>query len=427
MSEPVEQFEHIIPEPRPSSIEERLRKLAAAAPDARRCIELFRFVESLSDGPVYCDSRAQLLIDGPETFEAMGEAIRHAERFIDVETFIFDDGEIGHKFTRALAERAKDGVAVRLIYDSVGSLASEERPFRRLEEAGVALQAFNEIDPTEGGSPLDANVRDHRKLLIVDGRVAFTGGVNIDSPYRRSSQDDHDHDSTELGWRDTHVAIHGPAVRGFQAIFDRNWGDRPDPLGGERGRDTDPGPAGDVMIAGLTAEGSEKERSPIYRTYFKAMDAACERLWITQAYFVPDRPFIRRLTEAAARGVDVRIVVPGVSDSTLVLHASRSHYGKLLRGGVRLFENPGTFIHAKTAVIDGVCSTVGSSNLDPRSFLHNDEVNAVIFGREFGRQMEQQFEQDLAECEEVLLQEWRHRPLMNRIKERICRLLSHWI
>jgi cardiolipin synthase len=423
----VNQHAHSVDHTRNANLRDTVKELAGRAPDPDQFLELFSIVESLAHGAIYADSRAELLIDGPQAIGAMKKAVESAEEYIDIESFTFTDGEPGREFAQALAERAGNGVAVRLIFDSVGSLESGNELFEGLEEAGVEAREFNDIDPRESENLLDFNIRDHRKLLIVDGKVAFTGGVNIDSPYRQSSRSKHARNALEVGWRDTHVAIFGPAIDGFQDTFEQHWADGKGqntnaPTRGARDRE-----AGNDLIATLVARGEEEGKSAIFRAYFQAMARATTRIWLTQAYFVPDKPFMDELVKAAGRGVDVRIIVPGISDSFLVLHASRFLFGRLLKGGVKIFENRSTFIHAKTAVIDGIWSTVGSSNLDLRSFLHNDDVNAVIFSQAFGQEMERQFERDLEECSAIGHEEWKQRSFWERLKQRVCSWCSYWI
>lgn len=385
-------------------------------------------MEDISAQPLYRDNMARLLVDGPETYDAMLGAINGAREFVHLETYIFNDDEVGQRFADALRQTAARGIEVRLIYDSIGSMESSEEFFARMEEAGVALVEFNPVNPAEGGNPLDVNVRDHRKQLIVDGTMAFTGGINIDRSYSSSS---FSAPSPNTGWRDTHVEIRGPAVAGFQRLFLSTWNEQggrrlgPDERYLSAPRPTD----GGHLVRVLAADGGDEQVSPIRIAYKQAMEAARERIWITASYFAPDPEFLRTLRESARRGVDVRIAVAGkeASDAPMLVHASRSFYGKLLKAGVRIYESQDTMLHAKTAVIDGIWSTVGSSNLDYRSFLHNDEVNAVIFGEDFARQMEDLYRFDLERAREVTLEDWRSRPLFDRVKEIFSRMLQYWL
>lgn len=399
------------------------------APNPGSAREIFSTLESLSETPLYTDSQVTLLIDGPSTYKAMLEAIRGARETVHIETYIFADDEVGQQFADALAERSRAGVTVRLIYDSIGSWISDEDFFDLLTDAGVHVQAFNRLNPLAGGNPLKANNRTHRKLLIVDDEIAFTGGINVSNTYSSASNDRLRQRSDPLlsGWRDTHLAVRGPAVSAFQAAFASNWdGEDLPPASDEFADCNAKGPCDDV-VAVLLSEGGDGQESPIYRAYIEAMQRAESRIWITQAYFAPDDTFLELLGDAAGRGVDVRLIVPGISDSAAILHASRSRYGKLLERGMRIYETTGTFLHAKTAVIDGVWSTVGSSNLDYRSFLHNDEVNAIVMGSYFGSQMEAQFEVDLEATREVTFAEWKRRPYLDRLKEFFSWTVEYWL
>lgn len=409
--------------------EKVVQSIAKDAPDPALTTEIFATLESLSDTPLYKDSHATLLIDGPHTYKAMLDAISAARETVHLETYIFADDEVGQRFADALTERARAGVTVRAIYDSIGSWISDEEFFELLSGAGVHVQEFNRVNPLEGGNPLKANNRTHRKLLIVDNKIAFTGGINVSNTYS-SASNERLRDRTDPlleGWRDTHFAVRGPAVAAFQAAFANNWQGEDLPISSDQSsRCVQAKPCNDV-IAVLHSVGGDGRESPIYRAYLEAMQRAQSRIWITQAYFAPDKEFMKLLGDAAARGVDVRLIVPGISDSAAVLHASRSRYGKLLKRGMRIYETTGTFLHAKTAVIDGVWSTVGSSNLDYRSFLHNDEVNAIVMGTHFGSQMEAQFQTDLKETREVKLEQWKRRPLTDRVREFFSWTVEYWL
>lgn len=398
-------------------------------PNPALATESISMLKSLSETPLYKGNQATLLVDGPKTYEAMLQAIAAARETIHIETYIFADDEVGQRFADALIERSRAGVTVRLIYDSIGSWISDEEFFELLTDAGVQVQEFNRINPLAGGNPLDANNRTHRKLLIVDDAVAFTGGINVSNTYSSASNDRlrKRKDPLTSGWRDTHLAVRGPAVAAFQAAFADNW--EGDDLSPAKDQFAECGAAKscDDVVAVLHSEGGDGRESPIYRAYLEAMQRAESRIWITQAYFAPDETFTTLLGDAAARGVDVRLIVPGISDSAAILHASRSRYGKLLKRGMRIYETTGTFLHAKTAVIDGVWSTVGSSNLDYRSFLHNDEVNAIVLGAHFGAQMEEQFEIDLSETREVTLEQWQQRPVLDRVKEVFSWAVEYWL
>jgi cardiolipin synthase len=269
--------------------------------------------------------------------------------------------------------------------------------------------------------------RDHRKILIVDGSVAFTGGVNISRVYSGSSRSaEHRERKVEEAWRDTHVQIEGPVVAEFQKLFLDTWarGKGPElskrnyfPELKRKGRDL-------VSVVGSTPG---QENRITYIMYVSAFVYAERFIHLTNAYFVPDEQTVEALTNAARRGVDVRLILPGTSDEGTAFHAGRSYYTELLESGVKLYELRSSMLHSKTAVIDGVWSTVGSTNMDLWSFLRNDEVNAIILGQDFAEEMEMMFQTDLQQSREILLARWKKRPFKDRLREWFTRLFRHWL
>jgi cardiolipin synthase A/B len=382
-----------------------------------------------ADDPLLLDNKLVLLQDGPATYRAMFAAMRAARNHINLETYIFEDDAVGRQFADILLEKQAAGIQVNLIYDSVGNLNTPREFFERLSAAGVQVLEFNPVNPLAGNKKeWLLNNRDHRKLLIVDGRVAFLGGINISeyyssSPFSRSGRKT---GKSAAGWRDTHLQIEGPAVAKLQTLFMDTWTkQRGEPLAKKN------------YFPKLAKQGAEIVRvigssfsdsySRIYLTLLSAINNAEQRIYLTNAYFVPDPKLVEALTDAARRQVDVRLILPSQTDSWAVFHAGRSHYTELLRAGVRIYERHGTVMHSKTAVIDGVWSTIGSTNLDWRSFLHNDELNAVMIGRDFGGQMQVMFAKDLAECREIDLKSWKHRPFTFRTQEWAARLAEYWL
>ncbi len=401
-------------------------KAVANAPDPGATHALVSLMEHLSDEPLYKDNSVGLLVDGPATYDAMLAAMRAARRYVHIETYIVGDDEVGRTFAELLIEKAHEGVAVRLIYDAIGSREASEGFFDRMREAGIEVIEFGSANPLDGGNPLKANNRDHRKILIVDGEAAFTGGLNIDKNYSNSSGGGSHTRKSERGWRDTDVVVQGPAVTAFEQLFRETW----ERCGGVIPDSFDEGTPrahGTELVRVLAAVGGDGKVSPIRTAYQLAIEAAAERVWITQPYFTPDKAFLESLKAAAMRGVDVRIIVPAASDSTVVLNSSRYHYAGLLQSGVRIFEHRDAMLHAKTAVVDGIWSTVGSSNLDYRSFLHNDEVNAVIVGDDFGKQLESRFEADLAGSKEITPAQWSKRGPISRLKHFCANVIAYWL
>jgi cardiolipin synthase len=382
-----------------------------------------------ADQPLVLGNELTLLQNGPATYESMFAAIREAKHDINLETYIFDDDEIGEEFSALLLARQAAGVQVNVIFDSVGSIRTPRAFFDRMRAGGIRVIEYNPVNPLKNAkSALKVNNRDHRRQLVVDGRIAFTGGVNISDTYSSAPSDvgSRGHDDPETGWRDTHIRIEGPVVADFQKLFMESWSRQNGPPLEDRDYFPDLKRAGDgiVRVIGSTSDDAE---SGIYLTLISALKHAEERIHLTVAYFAPDPQLLQALIDAARRGTDVKLVLPSVSDSGAIFHLGRSYYTELLEGGVHIYERRGSVMHAKTACIDGVWSTIGSTNLDWRSFLHNDEINAVILGRDFAAQMEAMFSADLAESDEILLEQWKRRPWALRVKERMARLGAYWM
>ena len=379
-------------------------------------------VESAIVGsPLVVGNEVTLLVDGPSTYSSMFDTIRKAKNSINMETFTFEDDEIGQRFSKALIEEQKRGVQVNLIYDSVGSIDTPKTFFQTLKDSGVNVLEFNPIDPLRARKGWQVNRRDHRKLLVVDGRVAYVGGVNISSVYASGSAGRFESTTSKLPWRDTHVRIAGPVVSEFQKLFIGTWQQQKgNPLAA---RDYFPKlhSEGNEVVRAIGSS-PEEPYSEIYATLLSAINSAESQIWLTNAYFVPDPQLLAALEAAARRGVDVRLLLPAKTDSKLVLYASRSYYDELLSAGVKIYEREDALLHAKTAVIDGVWSTVGSTNLDWRSFVSNQEINAVILGKNFGAQMQTLFKADLQASKRLTLQQWRERSIVARLKELAARL-----
>lgn len=385
--------------------------------------------EAATGVPLIAGNKVDLLFDGPQTMQAMMSAIAQAKNHINFETYIFDQDELGEQFANLLLDKQRQGVTVNIIYDSVGTIGVPQAFFDRMRAGGIRLVAFNPVNPAKvRGNGWKINNRDHRKILIVDGKVAFTGGINISDTYSKSSpfrSKSRPADAADVGWRDTHVRIEGPAVAAFQWLFIQAWTNQDaDDL---RDADYFPAlsPAGDRIVRVLGSKPGGKFE--IYKAYLLAMQEAKKSIHITMAYFVPDQQTLQALKDAAQRGVDVRIVLPSKSDSGLVFHAGRAFYDDLLSSGVKIHELKLAVLHAKTAVIDGVWSTVGSTNLDTRSFLHNSEVSVIVMGAGFGDEMERAFREDVKNSTEITLDAWRARPWSMRFKEWSARIWDYWL
>jgi cardiolipin synthase len=391
----------------------------------REMIDAFR---ERAAAPLVAGNRVALLVDGPQTLKAIRLAIENAQHHVHLETYIFSDDEIGRALRELLISRRKQGVEVRVLYDAIGSVTTPAEFFETMRQARIEVLPFRPLNPTRT-LPWKLNNRDHRKIVVVDGRFAFTGGINISSTYASASSSRPGPEAgQEEAWRDTHVQIEGPVAAEFQKLFLHTWeraGGRAD--GGSAKYFPPLAPLGAELVAAVATSGGDRTETTIYDTYAAAIGHASRRLWMTQAYFAPDAGLRRALIAAAQRGVDVRIIVPGFTDSGLIFHASRKDYDELLAGGVRIYEQRYALLHAKSMAIDTALSMVGSANFDMRSFLHNNEVNAVVVGSDFAQRLEALFERDLRDTRELKLQSWRQRPWLDRFKERASSLFSYWL
>jgi len=378
---------------------------ALAALEARYALEPRAFVRRNQVG---------FLRDGEQAYPAMLEAIARAQRTVRLETFIFADDATGHRFARALADAAERGVEVTVLYDAIGSWASHGGFFRAMRRRGIRARAFNPIWPWPGLLRLIR--RDHRKLLATDGTVAFVGGINISddwAPERLGGRN----------WRDDVMRIEGPVVAQLEGVFRATWRSvvqsvtarlqhRERPARREPPDAIAPGPPhGDHAVAIYAA------RRAIHRAYVHAIDAAQRQVLIASSYFVPDRAMLAALRRARDRGVEVALILPGLSDHYSVLMAGRAFYGRLLRWGVQVHEWQGRIFHAKSAVIDGVWGTMGSFNLDRWSLHFSHELNAVFADPTLGRSLQAAFERDRETCLAVTLPLWKSRPRWRRLME----------
>ncbi len=384
--------------------------------------------EAIVGSPLTTGNDVRLLQDGPATYDAMFAAIAAARDHINMETYIIEDDEVGRRFSQALIDKQKQGVQVNLIHDSVGTLSTPKAFFQHLSENGVRVLEFNPLNPLAARKDWEINQRDHRKLLIVDGKVAFLGGINISNVYSggSSSPRARARPGDAKARRDTQMQVRGPVVAEFQKLFIQSWeSQKAGPLAP---RDYFPGPqAAGRQVVRAIGSSPQDPYSAIYATLLSAINSAEDSVLITNAYFAPDPQLLEALEAAVRRGVAVKLILPSKTDSWLVFHAGRAHYARLLKSGIKIYERRGAVLHSKTALVDGVWATIGSTNLDWRSFLHNHELNAVVLGAGFGEQVKAMFDRDLAESDEVTLEEWRRRSLGLRLKETFSRIWEYWL
>lgn len=365
-------------------------------------------------GPYLEGNKLALLSKGGDTFKAMWEAIESAQETIHLETYIFSSDRIGEEFARRLGDKARTGVRVRVIIDGIGSLGMDPAFLTQMRNSGVQILEYRPMAPWR--ARWGWGRRDHRKILVVDGKVGFTGGVNI-------SRENAPLELGGLDWRDTHIRIEGPAVHALDRLFHAVWSE-------EAGRLFDSPPPdgrrpGDSSVW-VAANREFLHRHTIRKAYLKALRAARRSVSITNAYFIPDRGIIRALGAAARRGVSVRIMVPGRSDVVSVWYAGRHRYDALLRQGVRLFEWLGPNLHAKTVAIDDTWCAVGTYNLDHRSLLHNLEVNLHVLDPAFASQVSRLFDEDVAKSREITLARWRRRPFLDKAVEPLFHLFRYF-
>lgn len=384
--------------------------------------------EAIVGSPLTIGNRVLLLQDGPATYRAMLAAIRSARDHIHMETYILDDDEVGNQFAQALMAKQREGVQVNLIRDSAGTIGTPAAFFQQLSDSGIRVLEFNPLNPLLARKDWELNQRDHRKLLIVDGATAFLGGINISSVYSGGSfkQGVHPRADGSLAWRDTDLQLQGPVVAELQKLFLATWAAQKGAPLEEKNWFPQPVRAGPEVVRAIGSS-PEEAYSLIYATLLSAIGSAETSVHLTNAYFAPDPQLLAALEAAAGRGVDVTLILPSQTDSWLVFHAGRGYYEQLLRAGVKIYERRGLILHSKTALIDGVWATVGSTNLDWRSFLHNHELNAVVLGVEFGNQVQAMFQKDLAGSDAITLEQWKRRPLHLRLKETFARIWEYWL
>ncbi|MDX9972099.1 MAG: phospholipase D-like domain-containing protein [FCB group bacterium] len=376
-------------------------KYSVADPQFRRAMG------QLLPPPILPGNRVQTLLNGDQIFPAMLDAIAGAQKTITFESYIFWSGEIAQKFTDALAERARAGVCVHVLVDWAGGFSMKNDYIDQMKEAGVEFQVYH---PLRWYHLDKMNNRTHRKILVVDGKVAFTGGVGIADEWDGNATDP-DH------YRDCQFRLEGPSVAQMQSAFMDNWLKVANRVLHDEGYFPPLEPAGD--LGGQVFMSSPQEGSESVRLMFMlSIACAAKRIWIANAYFVPDDLSRKTLIEAKQRGVDVKVIVPGPKiDARVTRRVSRARWGPMLEAGIEIYEYQPVLFHCKYAVFDDRWSSVGSTNFDNRSFRLNDEVILNVYSAEFADEQARMFQDDLANSRRITLEEWRNRPWRDKVKD----------
>jgi len=360
-------------------------------------------------------NKVEILWRGSEAFQIIIDSLKGAKKIICLEFYIFRNDETGCEIAEILKQKASEGVKVYVLYDHFGSFGTPYKFWEDIKRAGVEVRASR---PFKLSSPFKYVYRDHKKLIIIDGVLSFTGGLNIANEYRGYHFLGHIH-KEKIGWRDTGIFLEGPISMVLFEIFKKSWffwkGEKIDFY-----TEVKPIPNGVpvIPIFASSAKGRRKMRKLLYYSLMKARRS----IYLTTAYFTPSRRMMHVLEESVLRGVDVRILLPGISDVPAASYAGRACYKRLLKSGIRIYHYLGNILHAKTSVFDGVWSIIGSANLDFQSLRRNDEGNVGIISEEFGKKMVDIFNEDIKNSVDVTLKEWENRPFIEKLKEQFFAL-----
>lgn len=367
----------------------------------------FPTLEAYASAPIVGGNSAEFLLNGEQIFPAIVEAIRSAKKTVTYAQYFYEDGPVAREVAEALAERCREGVGVNVLLDAFGTLSMPKEYSELMTRSGCHVAYFRPLGQYVFHR---YNNRNHRRILVVDGRVGFTGGSGVSRKWMGNGRVEHH-------WRDTDIRVEGPVVEYLQAAFAENWLETTGVvLGGETYFPRPIEPRGEVyaqIVKSSPATGS----FAMYTTFLLAVSAAQRTIEITNPYFVLDDKMQQALVKAARRGVRVRVLVPGAIDHNIVRQASRRQFGKMLRTGIEIYEYTPALLHSKTIVIDGVWATIGSTNLDNRSFAVNDELNLIVYNRRVAQRLERIFAEDVAVSKPVTYDDWRKRGLAAKVLE----------
>ncbi|UOB18233.1 cardiolipin synthase [Abyssalbus ytuae] len=374
-------------------------------------VKLIRLLYNNEEFLLTLCNKVDILINGEEKFKWLLKDLKNAKKSIHLEYYIIKDDGVGNEVLEILCEKAKEGIKVRLSYDSVGSSLSS-KTLKKLKEAEVEFHPFMPVHFPRFTSKL--NYRNHRKIIIIDGEIGYVGGVNISDRYVNHTPG--------IYWRDTHLRIEGEAVGSLQLQFMLNW-DFVTPYDVVVENDFFPKcTVSDKVPVQIAASGPDTDWANIMEAIFIAISTADKYIYITTPYFIPSEEILMALIAIAKSGVEVKLIVPKESDSWAAKYATYSYLEKLLEAGVRVYLYKKGFVHAKTMVIDDIFSTVGTANMDYRSFKINFEINALIYHERTAKQMVQTFNNDLEFCDEVSYEQWKNRALIQKMQESFCHL-----
>ena len=391
----------------------RVGRIARALPDGVRDSGFEILLRRIDGAPILGGNQTQVFFRGEDAFASMRDAVSSAKREILLESYIYKDDSTGRGFLEELSLAARRGVEVKVLADALGSFSTRSAFWQEMKRRGIAVRLYHPLFTALWYQPF----RDHRKILVVDRNVAFTGGMNIGEEYGSTSV------NRGESWRDTHVRVEGPAAWEMAVVFSEGWvraGGEPLELPALAAEAAEAPGTRVLVLDSRPNRGTAESASALAAI----VAAARKTVWITNAYFAPGWAAVRILGQAAQRGVDVRLLLPGKTDVPIVRHAAHGYYDRLLSRGVRIFEYQTAILHAKSLVADGYASVVGSTNLDFRSFLFNAECDLVMLDAEVARRMEDAFEEDLHSAVEIHRTLWRHRPRLKKLADRLACMMA---